>query len=77
MIDALAEAEGIRLTTTQHKALIGKGIFPSSHLIFSFSTLCHCSSFLRTPLSGEIGASQVLLAKPQTFMNLSGESVRI
>ncbi|KAH7430390.1 hypothetical protein KP509_09G096800 [Ceratopteris richardii] len=48
MIDAISESEGIRMSSTQHKALIGKG---------------------------EIGSSQVLLAKPQTFVNLSGESV--
>ncbi|KAI5055894.1 hypothetical protein GOP47_0029415 [Adiantum capillus-veneris] len=48
MIEAFAEAEGIRMTTTQHKALMGRG---------------------------EVGSSQVLVAKPQTFVNLSGESV--
>lgn len=48
MIDAIAEAEGIKLNTIQQKALTGKG---------------------------EIGLAQVLLAKPQTYVNLSGESV--
>ncbi|KAH7278266.1 hypothetical protein KP509_38G033300 [Ceratopteris richardii] len=48
MIDALSDAEGIRIGTTQHKALIGKG---------------------------QIESFPVLLVKPRTFMNLSGESV--
>ncbi|MCO5550592.1 hypothetical protein L7F22_004080 [Adiantum nelumboides] len=48
MIEAFAEAEGIRMSTAQHKALMGRGV---------------------------VGSSQVLLAKPQTFVNLSGESV--
>ncbi|CAM6021043.1 unnamed protein product [Sphagnum balticum] len=48
MIDAIAQAENISLTTIQHKALLGKGY---------------------------VGGVPVLLAKPQTYMNLSGESV--
>lgn len=48
MIDAIAEAGGIKMRTIQQKALTGKG---------------------------EIGSAQVLLAKPQTFINLVGESV--
>lgn len=48
MIDAIAEAEGIKLNTIQQKALTGKG---------------------------EIGPTQVLLAKPQTYVNLTGQSV--
>ncbi|KAG6553897.1 hypothetical protein Mapa_004814 [Marchantia paleacea] len=49
MIDAIAQAEGISLSTIQFRALVGKG---------------------------QIGGSPVLLAKPQTYMNLSGESVK-
>lgn len=48
-IDALSEANGIRVDTLKHKALIGKGI---------------------------IEGQKVILAKPVTYMNLSGEAVR-
>lgn len=48
MIDAIADAEGIKLSSIQHKSLVGKG---------------------------HINGAPVLLAKPQTFMNLSGEAV--
>ncbi|KAG4999232.1 hypothetical protein JHK87_020304 [Glycine soja] len=48
MVDTIAEAEGISMTTVSFKALFGKGF---------------------------IGDVPVILAKPQTFMNLSGESV--
>ncbi|TKW26072.1 hypothetical protein SEVIR_3G162000v4 [Setaria viridis] len=48
MIDAIAEAEGISVTSKQFKAIVGKGL---------------------------IGDVPVMLAKPQTFMNASGESV--
>ncbi|WCJ21989.1 Peptidyl-tRNA hydrolase family protein [Euphorbia peplus] len=48
MVDAIAEAEGISMTSVSFKALFGKGL---------------------------IGNVPVILAKPQTFMNASGESV--
>ncbi|KAG0519069.1 hypothetical protein BDA96_09G232200 [Sorghum bicolor] len=48
MIDAIAEAEGISVSSKQFKAIVGKGL---------------------------IGDVPVMLAKPQTFMNASGESV--
>ncbi|KAG0494914.1 hypothetical protein HPP92_005908 [Vanilla planifolia] len=48
MLDAIAEAEGISVSSIRFKALIGKG---------------------------HIGDVPVMLAKPQTFMNASGESV--
>ncbi|AET05306.1 putative aminoacyl-tRNA hydrolase [Medicago truncatula] len=48
MVDAIAEAEGISMSSVSFKALFGKGY---------------------------IGDVPVILAKPQTFMNLSGESV--
>ncbi|KAL6620637.1 hypothetical protein ACP70R_035776 [Stipagrostis hirtigluma subsp. patula] len=48
MIDAIAEAEGISVSSKQFKAMVGKGL---------------------------IGDVPVMLAKPQTFMNASGESV--
>ncbi|XP_019424579.1 PREDICTED: peptidyl-tRNA hydrolase, mitochondrial-like [Lupinus angustifolius] len=48
MVDAIAEAEGISMTSVSFKAIFGKGY---------------------------IGDLPVILAKPQTFMNSSGESV--
>ncbi|XP_023645983.1 peptidyl-tRNA hydrolase, chloroplastic isoform X1 [Capsella rubella] len=48
MLDALADAEGISMSTVNFKALFGKGV---------------------------IGNIPIMLAKPQTYMNLSGESV--
>ncbi|KAM0899573.1 hypothetical protein ACQ4PT_021240 [Festuca glaucescens] len=48
MIDVIAEAEGISLSSMQFKAMVGKG---------------------------RIGDVPIMLAKPQTFMNASGESV--
>ncbi|XP_062180322.1 peptidyl-tRNA hydrolase, mitochondrial-like [Phragmites australis] len=48
MIDAIAEAEGISVSSKQFKAIVGKGL---------------------------IGDVPIMLAKPQTFMNASGESV--
>ncbi|KAJ9677064.1 hypothetical protein PVL29_022186 [Vitis rotundifolia] len=48
MVDAIAEAEGISISSVSFKALFGKGF---------------------------IGNVPVMLAKPQTFMNVSGESV--
>ncbi|XP_027341334.1 peptidyl-tRNA hydrolase, chloroplastic [Abrus precatorius] len=48
MVDTIAEAEGISMTSVSFKALFGKGF---------------------------IGDVPVILAKPQTFMNSSGESV--
>ncbi|CAD6230215.1 unnamed protein product [Miscanthus lutarioriparius] len=48
MIDVIAEAEGISLSSMQFKAMVGKG---------------------------RIGDAPIILAKPQTFMNASGETV--
>ncbi|KAJ6852725.1 peptidyl-tRNA hydrolase [Iris pallida] len=48
MLDAIAEAEGISVSSIKFKAIFGKGY---------------------------IGNSPIMLAKPQTFMNTSGESV--
>ncbi|XP_050376952.1 peptidyl-tRNA hydrolase, mitochondrial-like isoform X1 [Argentina anserina] len=48
MVDAIAESEGIALSSVNFRALIGKGF---------------------------IGDAPVIFAKPQTYMNKSGESV--
>ncbi|XP_076907905.1 peptidyl-tRNA hydrolase, chloroplastic-like [Bidens hawaiensis] len=48
MVDAIAEAEGISMSSVSFKAFFGKGC---------------------------IGNTPLILAKPQTFMNASGESV--
>ena len=49
LIDFLADKYGIRVSSKEHKAIVGKGV---------------------------IDGSKVILAKPQTYMNLSGESIR-
>ncbi|KAF8389788.1 hypothetical protein HHK36_024307 [Tetracentron sinense] len=69
MVDAIAEAEGISMSSVCFKALFGKG----SHI---FNTLLQFSCLLSaSPNLGCIGNVPVMLAKPQTFMNVSGESV--
>ncbi|ONL98031.1 Peptidyl-tRNA hydrolase mitochondrial [Zea mays] len=59
MIDAFAQSQGIPLTTHYFKALFGEG-------------LNEC--VVRAIDSGMVDGVPVLLAKPQTYMNLSGES---
>lgn len=49
LIDYLADKYGIRVSSKEHKAIVGKGV---------------------------IDGNKVILAKPQTYMNLSGESIR-
>lgn len=49
VIDEFAERHNIKIETSKHKALIGKGV---------------------------VAGERVILAMPQTFMNLSGESIR-
>ena len=82
MIDTFAEAQGIEMNTLSCKAIFGQGLSSSS---FSFETkkssfqyFCVCEIpllFDDLIVSGFVGDAPVLLAKPQTYMNLSGESV--
>ncbi|KAL5976761.1 hypothetical protein ACLOJK_021094 [Asimina triloba] len=59
MIDAFAESLGVPMETVHCKALFGK---------------CTFDSFRRKDF-GLVGDVPVFLAKPQTYMNLSGESM--
>ncbi|KAF8378476.1 hypothetical protein HHK36_029817 [Tetracentron sinense] len=66
MVDTVAEAEGISMSTVCFKALFGKG---------GYDKLGFDEEDIRRYIRGCIGNVPVMLAKPQTFMNLSGESV--
>ncbi|GFP93231.1 peptidyl-tRNA hydrolase mitochondrial [Phtheirospermum japonicum] len=63
LVDFIAEAEGIAMSTVNFKSAFGKGfpLLPFKFFMFSFI--------------GFIGDVPIMLAKPQTFMNASGESV--
>lgn len=77
MVDAFAESEGICMNTVHCKAIFGQGHFHLLHLIFFtdglFGVSCEVNEWYNIP--GFVGDAPVLLAKPQTYMNLSGESV--
>ena len=90
MIDKISQTEGILLNTIQSKALIGIGDllnFCSVFLLIYYVTLywvCHClyrllwfsnCSSYGLINAGSIGDVPILLAKPQAYMNYSGESV--
>ncbi|RYR46805.1 hypothetical protein Ahy_A07g032633 [Arachis hypogaea] len=64
MIDAFAASVGIPMDTVHCKALFGKGL-----------SLALDSLLVRLSFVGFVGNIPVFLAKPQTYMNLSGESV--
>ncbi|OWM69276.1 hypothetical protein CDL15_Pgr025463 [Punica granatum] len=59
MIDAFAESQGILMDTVHCKALFGQGTF---------------SARIFVVLVSFVDDAPVILAKPQTYMNLSGES---
>ncbi|THG19714.1 hypothetical protein TEA_028266 [Camellia sinensis var. sinensis] len=67
MIDCISQVEGVQLNTIQSKALVG--IVMSSESNNIDSKLSHVIS------TGSIGEVPILLAKPQAYMNFSGESV--
>ncbi|RZC61169.1 hypothetical protein C5167_022931 [Papaver somniferum] len=68
LVDAIAEAEGISMSSVSFKALSGKGILQT---LLGFLGVSFKAQFGE----GHIGDVPVMLAKPQTFMNLSGQSV--
>lgn len=84
MIDSISRAEGISMNTIQSKTLIGIGAHqPYSYSCWSFflysSFHFHwewCLSWFPFVIStGSIGEVPILLAKPQAYVNYSGEAV--
>lgn len=84
MIDAFAEAQGIEMDTLNCKAIFGQGLLSSSSFSLRtkkknfFYILRVCEIYFLFDdfiVSGFVDDAPVLLAKPQTYMNLSGESV--
>ena len=77
MIDAFAQSLGISMASIHFKALFGEGLFSMASSSSSSSSssffFCYLNTF--SLLLGMVGGTPVLLAKPQTYMNLSGESV--
>ncbi|RZS07757.1 hypothetical protein BHM03_00038642 [Ensete ventricosum] len=75
MIDAFAQSLGISMASNHFKSLFGEGLLSSSSSSSSssFFFFCYLNTFFL--LLGMVGGTPVLLAKPQTYMNLSGESV--
>ncbi|KAH8522998.1 hypothetical protein H0E87_003601 [Populus deltoides] len=83
MIDAFAGSLGISMNIPLCKALFGEGGFVPKHVlvVHFFASFCKryelylCGSTnTGLVISGFVGDAPVLLAKPQTYMNLSGES---
>lgn len=78
MIDHISQAQGILLNTIQSKALIGIGAF-SLLLLLCLSLGIPWSNLVVILFcaisAGSIGEVPILLAKPQAYMNFSGESV--
>ncbi|KAF6147148.1 hypothetical protein GIB67_036867 [Kingdonia uniflora] len=78
MLDAIAEAEGISMSSISFKALFGKVMMVSGVVIIvgtgTVSVVANAVVVVIV-VSGRIGNVPVILAKPQTFMNLSGHSV--
>ena len=78
MIDVFSQSQGIEMNTVHCKAIFGQGMFYSVsfyylfHYVFMymFYVFSKCLHF-----SGFVDDTPVFLAKPQTYMNLSGESV--
>lgn len=85
MIDAFAESHGIPMNTVHCKAIFGQGLSTAAlHSVFLYDQIIFISAFVvflnhmqGNPITGFVGEVPVFLAKPQTYMNLSGESVRV
>lgn len=79
MIDRVSQEEGIVLNTIQSKALIGIGGYSILFVvIFVLLTNVELWRVLCDGLgAGSIGEVPVVLAKPQAYMNFSGEAVCI
>lgn len=84
MIDAFSESVGISMNIPLCKALFGEGGFVPKHVLIVHFLASFCrryelylcgSTNTGLVISGFVGDAPVLLAKPQTYMNLSGESV--
>lgn len=85
MIDHIAQAQRIAMNTIQSKALIGIGSYSVDFFltVFFYYPFCCCAVLaawlfvqIRFIIStGSIGEVPILLAKPQAYMNFSGESV--
>lgn len=78
MINVLARKEGVLMNTIQSKALIGIGCYFSCFRFFCLNHIKADDFLLLCMIStGAIEEVPILLAKPQTYMNFSGESVCI
>lgn len=69
-VDLIAEKYGISLTKSKFNSVYGgMSQFLNHSLVYIILTFC-CG------LAGTIGDNSVIIVKPQTFMNLSGSSVK-
>lgn len=80
LIDAFAKSQGILMNKPHCKAIFGEGmltLFISPYIVRFLLTYLYCSSNHGDLVInvGFVGDVPVFLAKPQTYMNLSGESV--
>lgn len=78
LIDAFAKDATISMDTVHCKAIFGKGrvlhFYLPTHCVL-FRNFSFMSMFFICCSSGFVDGIPVFLAKPQTYMNLSGEAV--